>query len=503
MNRISHLALLMTAMWWPTCSQHGDPQPDRSASSAKTQKKMNAYRHGVWRLASDDDIGRTVLWVSHILVMYRESSGGGSPFRPMAWDPDAKATRSSDEAYARAVDLMKRAQADPTRFATLAKENSDDVVTRDQGGSLGPRSALDLPAVFVDALEQLAPGQVSEILQTSLGYHILLKRSPPPEDTVAAQRVVIRYESTFGDTPAPKRSRAEAFALARQVNDQARHGADFAALVREYSEGMDRDRGGNMGTWSTMETGPSATVIEALAARGIGDLLREPMDTQFGFQIARRVAPGEHKEFAARVVRAQFDPESKDTEAAARKDIETLVAETARDHRAIERSSRVEPIRWDDGHGDPDLQAIAERMQLSETTGPVALHNAYALVQRVEPDTFCRPPPSRYELPEPDFFDVEAMVRAANPEEIVGSLDQIRAAFRTSKLTTNEAAAIQSILERLRSDFASANTPEKRVAVYRANMAAVHRELSEASYAILVTDLQGWVAQQRMKVLRP
>lgn len=59
-------------------------------------------------------------------------------------------------------------------FATLARTYSQDVFTRDRGGDLGyfPRGILTSPEVE-NAAFSLQPGQVSDVIKSNLGYHII------------------------------------------------------------------------------------------------------------------------------------------------------------------------------------------------------------------------------------------------------------------------------------------------------------------------------------------
>jgi len=96
------------------------------------------------------------------------------------------------------VDTEDKAQAllaqlqNGADFAALAREHSLDVPTRDNGGDLGwfPRGLLLLPEVE-EAAFALAPGQISPVVKSEFGYHIIqvLERDPqrPLGDEVLAE----------------------------------------------------------------------------------------------------------------------------------------------------------------------------------------------------------------------------------------------------------------------------------------------------------------------------
>jgi peptidyl-prolyl cis-trans isomerase C len=73
----------------------------------------------------------------------------------------------------KAQEVLKRAKAGED-FVALAKKYSEDTSTAPTGGDLGFLGKdLMLPPEFRDALFKLQPGQVSEVVRTSLGYHII------------------------------------------------------------------------------------------------------------------------------------------------------------------------------------------------------------------------------------------------------------------------------------------------------------------------------------------
>ena len=74
-------------------------------------------------------------------------------------------------ALARAQQI--RARVNASNFAALATNNSEDTQSGAQGGSLGvfPRGAM-VPE-FQNALLSLKPGEISPIIETPYGYHII------------------------------------------------------------------------------------------------------------------------------------------------------------------------------------------------------------------------------------------------------------------------------------------------------------------------------------------
>ena len=95
---------------------------------------------------------------SHILLMYSGSAR-------------STATRSKAEAEQQINDLKAKI-AGGSDFAELAKAHSDCPSGR-KGGDLGPFGRGQMVPEFETAAFGMEVGQVSEVVETSFGYHLI------------------------------------------------------------------------------------------------------------------------------------------------------------------------------------------------------------------------------------------------------------------------------------------------------------------------------------------
>ncbi|MBS0193053.1 MAG: SurA N-terminal domain-containing protein [Proteobacteria bacterium] len=90
----------------------------------------------------------------------------------------ANATPAQEKAVqAKAAALAIKARAPGADFAAMAKADSDDIGSKNQGGDLGwlTEKAIDQKP-FATALFALKPGQVSDPVRTAEGWHVILLR---------------------------------------------------------------------------------------------------------------------------------------------------------------------------------------------------------------------------------------------------------------------------------------------------------------------------------------
>ena len=87
---------------------------------------------------------------------------------------NAEVQKQMNEQKAKAQKLLAEVKKDPKSFAKVAKENSDDTQSGQQGGDLGFFGKEEMVEPFSKAAFSMKPNTISEVIQTPYGYHIIL-----------------------------------------------------------------------------------------------------------------------------------------------------------------------------------------------------------------------------------------------------------------------------------------------------------------------------------------
>jgi peptidyl-prolyl cis-trans isomerase D len=90
--------------------------------------------------------------------------------------PKGADAKTDAAAKAKAEDILKQIKAGGN-FGDLAKKNSDDPGSKDQGGELPMIATSSLDPVYAQAAMALSPGQTSGLVRSSFGYHIIQTES--------------------------------------------------------------------------------------------------------------------------------------------------------------------------------------------------------------------------------------------------------------------------------------------------------------------------------------
>lgn len=141
----------------------------------------------------------------------------------VAVEPETTAADSA--AVAAEADSLAIVAADPaTDFSELARDESDDALTRDNGGELGWFEPSTMAPAFAEAIADLSPGDVSGPVLTEFGWHIIkVEDELEPDDEahrIRARHILLTIEPSQG-------ARDAARDLAREVA-QATSGGDLS-----------------------------------------------------------------------------------------------------------------------------------------------------------------------------------------------------------------------------------------------------------------------------------
>ena len=106
-------------------------------------------------------------------------------------EPSATAEQKK-AARAKAEQLLAQVQKNPAEFAELAKKNSDDPGSAANGGDLDFFGKGAMTKAFDDAVFSLTPGQISGVVESDYGFHIIRLTAirggkPQPFEAVRAQ----------------------------------------------------------------------------------------------------------------------------------------------------------------------------------------------------------------------------------------------------------------------------------------------------------------------------
>ncbi len=165
-------------------------------------------------------------------------------------------------------------------FAKLAAGYSDGPDAL-KGGDMGWRERDRLPELFTDAVKTLAPGDVSEVLRSPAGFHVLklLDRrgaggKGAPVTQTHARHILVRTNEAVSEADARQRLGV--------LRERIVAGADFAELARLNSQDGSAALGGDLNWIHPGDTVPEfERAMDALAP---GEL-SEPVKTPFGWHL--------------------------------------------------------------------------------------------------------------------------------------------------------------------------------------------------------------------------
>ena len=152
------------------------------------------------------------------------------------------------------------------------------------GGPLGWRPAARLPQIFVDSVKSMKVGDVSTVLRSANGFHIIKlldkrgNESPVIIPQTHARHILIRLNEVVSEADAKQRL--------INLKERIENGADFTELARLQSEDASASRGGDLGWLSPGDTVPEfERAMNGLEPGQISD----PVQSPFGWHLIQVV----------------------------------------------------------------------------------------------------------------------------------------------------------------------------------------------------------------------
>jgi len=163
-------------------------------------------------------------------------------------------------------------------FEDMASLYSEDPVTARKGGDLGFIERGTLYQSFEDAAFGLKPGEISKIVETPIGLH-LIKVDEKKGDQIKVRHILILLKPTEDD---------EKYVLKKllEIRNDALKGADFGELAKKYSvDASTKDQGGELG-WLPVDQLQIQEFANAVDTLKPGEISK-PFKTPFGYHIIK------------------------------------------------------------------------------------------------------------------------------------------------------------------------------------------------------------------------
>lgn len=181
---------------------------------------------------------------------------------------------------ARAEDILNQLNKGGD-FAQLSASYSD-APNALQGGSLGWKASGQIPALYVESLRNLKPGETAPLLKSANGFHIVKLNEKRGKDvTTVITQTRVRHILI---KPSELTSESDAKTRLQQIRERVEQGgAKFEDLARQYSEDLGSGAKGGELNW----VNPGDLVPEfqkAMDALKPGEL-SQPVQSPFGWHL--------------------------------------------------------------------------------------------------------------------------------------------------------------------------------------------------------------------------
>ncbi len=151
-----------------------------------------------------------------------------------------------------------------------------------KGGDLGWQASGRVPTIFMEALKTLKAGEVTDILRSANGFHIVKlldkrgRNATPMIQQTRARHILLRSKEGVTDDDARERL--------KRLRERIIAGADFAELAKVHSDDPSSSKGGDLGWMSPGDTVPE---FERTMNQLRDNEISSPIQTQFGWHLVQ------------------------------------------------------------------------------------------------------------------------------------------------------------------------------------------------------------------------
>jgi len=192
--------------------------------------------------------------------------------------PEQASPEELQKLRAKAEDVLKKLQGGAD-FAQVSAGFSD-AANALEGGKLGWKKLSELPDLFQDALKGLKSGELSPILRSPNGFHILKVNDrrgnalPMVVQQTHARHILVKPSEVLSDADAQRRL--------TDLKERLDNGGNFEELARQYSEDGTANKGGDLGWLNPGDTVPEFE--KAMNELKPGET-SEPVHSPFGWHL--------------------------------------------------------------------------------------------------------------------------------------------------------------------------------------------------------------------------
>ena len=214
--------------------------------------------------------------VDHLIATLDAQAGGEVEYRLahiLVLVPEQASADQIDVRQRRAEQALSQVRSG-TDFAQVAAGFSDapDAL---QGGALGWRTPARLPTMFADPVRKMKPGDVSPVLRSASGFHIVKllevrsRNNPSVVEQTKLRHILVKVNETT--------SNDDAKIKIERIRERIVQGAKFEDQAKANSEDASATKGGDLGWVSPGDTVPEfERAMNALKQGELSSAVRSP-----------------------------------------------------------------------------------------------------------------------------------------------------------------------------------------------------------------------------------